>query len=200
MSFHRFQIHFLQNVSPVGSGLQSEVGRLDGGRSSKQNGSLHHVSQFANISRPRISTQRLKCLRTQINALFPVTRRELSKKVARQFRNIVKSLSQGLKMDLDGVEPEVKILPESAGIDFREWVSIGGAQNPNVYLFCFRGSYPLEFASFENSQDFGLLRAGQIRDFIYKESATVRQFETAGSIRPSIGESAFDVSKHLTLK
>src|ERR1700730_18306728 len=200
MSFHRFQIHFLQNVSSAGSGLQSEIVRLDGGGSCEQNRSLHHVSQLANIAGPRISTQRLKCLWTHIKALFPVTRRELSKKVPRQFRDIINPLAQGRQMHLDGVEPEIKVFPESTGIDFCQRVSIRGAQNPNVYLFCFRRSYPLEFASFENSQDFGLLRAGQIRDFIEKESATVRQFETAGSVRPSIGESAFDVSKHLTLK
>src|ERR1700683_1702016 len=103
-------------------------------------------------------------------------------------------------MDLDSVQTKQQILTELSGSASCGKIAIGGREHANVDPTGARRSHPLDFARFQNAQQFCLLAQGNIADLVEKNGAPVRQFETPDAIGTSIGECTLHVTKKLDFK
>src|ERR671913_2173441 len=81
----------------------------------------------------------------------------LTQEVLREQWRILSTVAQWWDADLDGVEPEEKVLPESAGGDFIVQVRIRRRDDADVDAPRARRSQPLELARFDDAQQLRLL-------------------------------------------
>src|ERR1700676_2467399 len=98
-------------------------------------------------------------------------------------------------MDLNGIQAKQQVLPELSGSAGCREIAVGGGEDANVDATGVRRSYPLDFAGFQNAQQFCLLAKRNIADFVKKNRAAIRQLKTPDTIGARIRESAFHVTK-----
>src|ERR1019366_10685119 len=91
-------------------------GRLDLTLLRHQNGALDNMIQLADVALPRIVEQQLHSRVIETADAFTIPLGVSGKKVRRQQGNIFAALAQRRNMDLNGVQPEQKVLPKSSAL------------------------------------------------------------------------------------
>ena len=97
----------------------------------------------------------------------------------RKQRDIGPNLAQGRHMDMNDIQPEIQILPETVLPDFLFEVFVGGRDEANIHRHRAATAYPLHLALLQNAQQLGLGRQTQITDFVQEKRSPVRRFDAA---------------------
>src|SRR6266536_2161780 len=91
-----------------------------------------------------------------------------------QSGQIIKSFAQRRDVDLENIEPIVKILAKAARFDFTFEIAVGRRKNAYIYFDRSRGSHRQDGFLFEHAQKFGLQTHRHLADFIEEDRATPR--------------------------
>ena len=122
------------------------------------------------------------------------------RKHAAEPRNVFAPLAQRRQMNLDRVETEQQILPESSCRDFRVEVGVGRRDQPHVGLARPRRSETLELAGLEHAQQLLLLAERHVGDLVEEQRAAVGHLESPDAILLRIGERALHMAEELALE
>jgi hypothetical protein len=106
------------------SGAQAEVRRVDDVALRHQDSTLDGVIELANVPRPTVIDERSQRRRIEAGDGFSIPLRVRCQEARRESGNVFAPLAERWQMNLDRVETEEQILPESAGHDFRVEVSV----------------------------------------------------------------------------
>ena len=98
----------------------------------KNNGSLDHVLQLADISRPCIGLQSVKCRSVDTTYFLPRLTRVAVDEIFNQKRDVFSSLAQGRHVDGKDIEAVVEVAAKRALLNKLLQVSIGGGDHAHV--------------------------------------------------------------------
>ena len=79
-------------------------------------------------------------------------------------------------------------------------IGVGGGDHAHIDFSRARRSQSLDFAGFQDAQQFGLLTNRNVADFIKENRATVGQLEAAHAVRSSICKCSLDVAEKLAFE
>ncbi len=161
---------------------------------------LNHVLQFPDVSgeielleffqRSRIDgNQRF----VHLCAIFP-------DKIACQQGNIRLPFPERRKVNIDHIQPVVKVLPERAGFHQAFQVLVGGTDHPEVGRDLFVPANPDEGLGFQHAQQLHLHLGRNGSDLVEEYRAIVGHFEPAFPVIHGSCEGPFFVTEQFTLQ
>ena len=105
----------------------------------------------------------------------------VSQQCVHQLRNVFFVVAQWRQVDVENVEPVIKIAAQFALGHrlFRNFV--GGRQHPHVHRRFYLAAQAAQLAVFQHAQQLGLGGGGHLADFIQQQRAFFRQFKAAGA-------------------
>src|SRR5947199_78426 len=110
---------------------------------------------------------------------------------------ITPGFAQGRQFDLDDIQTEIQILPDSSRTNGRVQIAVSGSDDTDIDLAAFGGADGLDFALLQRAQELGLQIHGHVSDFIEKERAPLGGFEQTLLGLHGPGERALDVAEQL---
>src|SRR6202035_819558 len=158
-------------------------------------GSLNHVLQFADITRPGI---RLK----QSEALFVHSLKALSNfpgetidEVLYQQGNVFSSFAQRGHFNRKNVEPVIQVAAEHARSDGSLQVTIRGSNHPNIDWDRSSGADAFKFVFLKNTQESDLGLGWKLSDFIQENRASFGQLKAPYATLNCPGKGALLMAK-----
>ena len=115
---------------------------------------------------------------------------ELLEEVLDQQRNIFAPVAQRRQIDVDDVQPVVKIFAEFLLFHHLAQIRIGGGQNPHIHLHDFVRTERRELLLLNHAQQLGLRLRPDRADFIEEDRALVGDLERALLVVNGAGERA----------
>src|SRR4051812_596732 len=194
------EAHVLETRGRLARRPQPEVPRTDGVSLRHQHGALHRVIELADVARPAVIEQELHRTGVEAREVLAVSLRMLLEEVTREQRHVFAALAHGRKVDLDRVQTEQQVLPESPSRHFLVEVGIGGREDPDVHATRPRRSDTLEFTRLEHAQQLGLEAERDVRDLVEEERAAVRELEASHAVCLRVGERTFHVAEELAFE
>src|SRR5262249_44299949 len=162
----------------------------------KNIGVLHHVRQFANVSRPVVLQKHVNGFGAkQVRDLFDRPPGGTAEQVASQLRDVRAALAQRGQTNLERVDAEVEIFAELVVLDHFAKIAVSGAEDADIGLKRLRLAYSPNLARFQEAEQFHLDILVQLADLIQEQRAAVGHFEEALVIAVGAGECAFAVSE-----
>ncbi len=146
-----------------------------------------------------MSRQQFHGVLCQLAAVCLLPFRDAIEEMLRQQRDVATTFPQSRQLDGEHLQPVIEILTEPTLLDHGAKVAVGGRHQPDVGVQGSRATDPLESALFQDAQDFGLDRQGQLSNLVEKQGAAVRHLEASSLSAVSTGEGAFFVSEELAL-
>src|SRR6266403_2452286 len=116
VALHFVEAHLLQLGRSTSSlCTQAEVCRADGWAGRKEYATFHCVVQFADVARPGMLMKSLDRGRVESGNTFAVALRIAVEKMVRQKVDVFAAVAQRRNVNLDGIQPEEKVLTEPPG-------------------------------------------------------------------------------------
>src|SRR5580692_829321 len=190
-----------------GIGPDVRLGRLQFGgwraqrRLRRENhGAFDKVLQFADVSGPWVSRQRIhRIRRDSVNSFVHALRVECCE-MPYQSRNILCALSQRRNLDRKYFQTIIKVLAKGPLFHHRGQVPMGGGDQPHVNLMRAVASEPLEFLFLQDAQQFRLKFQWYVANLVKKQRAFVGQLEPSRFLSDGACKCSFFVAKQLTLE
>ena len=128
------------------------------------------VAQLAHISREGVPVQHLKRIAGQalVLALLPV---QLLQQARRDEVHILTPLAQRRQIQTEGTDAHDQVFTELALGGQLPQIAIGGADDARIGEVHLPASHALEFAAFQETQQFGLYGQGKIPDLVQENAA-----------------------------
>ena len=108
---------------------------LDRVGSAKDGGTLDRIAQFSNIARPGILTKRLDGRVTETLQHFVVLCAEEFQHVFRQIFHVVRAISQGGQVDLNHIEPIIKVFAKTSFLNRLFKIGVGCRNDTDIRFF-----------------------------------------------------------------
>ena len=108
--------------------------------------------KFADVARPGVFLEHLQRAWLKSGDSFAIPQCMLAQEVRRQGRNVFAPLAQRRELNFDRVQPEQKVLPEPAGLDFAPHIGVGRRQQPDIGAPRLGGTDPFEIARLQDPQ------------------------------------------------
>src|SRR5664280_48989 len=161
---------------------------------------LHDVSQFADISRPRITCQQVHRLVGKTQQCLVTAFTKENQQAVCQGKNIIRPFPQGWDFNLNHIEPVIEFLPEPALPDRLLQVDIGGGDDSYIGMAgrIIPDAFVLLFM--DKSQELRLEGERQIADFIEQQRSSVAHAYPAWVVAHGAGKSPFDMSEQFTFQ
>ena len=114
--------------------------------------------------------------------------------------DIAGSMPERRDLDLDHIEPIVKILPKPVIPDGLIQIHVRGGNQADIGLAGDVVSQAFEFPFLDESQKLGLNGQGQIADFVQEQGSPLAQDDPAGVIPHGTGKGPLDVPEKLAFQ
>ena len=121
-------------------------------------------------------------------------------KIFCQQNDILSTLTQRRKMQLDGIQSIEEILSECSLAHLLTQISIRSRQNPHIHMAHLIGTNALSLPLLNHRQEFLLHRQVQISNLIQKESTAIRRLNSSFLRIPGIRKRPLLVSEKLALE
>src|SRR5262245_40526538 len=108
-----FEAHVVELRVAVASGTQRQILNADQVLLRHQRRALDRVVECANVARPGMARQRIQRRRLESSECFPISLGVEGEEMYGEWLNVVGSIPQRRKMNLDRVQPEQQILSET---------------------------------------------------------------------------------------
>ena len=146
------------------------------------------IAEFADIARPVVSGECVQCLGCHTCDVRTVFRIEQVQVVFDQQRYVFAALAQGRHVDVQDVQPEIKVLAKITGIDHSLEVAVGGGNQADIDLDRFVAPDAFESAGLEHAQQLHLHSGVDFTDLVEEERAAVCGLESTDPSGIGIGE------------
>src|SRR5215813_1892126 len=161
---------------------------------------FNEILQFPDISRPRVSQQRIDGIgRDIVDPLVHALSVERGE-VPQQSRNILPALPQRRDLDRKYFQTIVKVLAKRALFYHRGQISMRGCDQSHVNLVRTVAAEPLEFLLLQDAQQLGLKFQRYIANLVKKERAFVREFKPPRFLRDGACKGTFLVPEKLAFQ
>jgi hypothetical protein len=159
---------------------------------------LEHVFQLPYVSRPVVSGKGVEQRRrNRVDALVMLFCKPLHQMVG-EYGDVTVPLAQGRHDDREDTQAVIQVSPKSTGFHFFQQVPIRRGDHSHIDLDRARRSETFEFAVFQHPEQFRLRLRGQLPNFVEKDRAAVRQFESSYLRRSRVRESPSLTAEQLT--
>src|SRR5262245_23233811 len=115
--------------------------------------------------------------------------------MVRQSRDIIPSGAKWRDMYGNDSQPKIEVLAKPSFGGLAAQVAIAGCQDPHIDRLCLAGANSFKRSFLQYTQQFGLQRQADFRDFIQQNGSTVGKFKPADSGGVGTGERASLMSK-----
>src|SRR5450756_1058762 len=115
--FDILEAHVLEARVGVARSLEAEIRVAEGLALGHQYAALDRMVELTDVARPIVFDQQLECRRLVARETLAVVLAVNAQEVRGEQRDVLAALAQRREPDLDGVEAEEQVLPESAGRD-----------------------------------------------------------------------------------
>src|SRR5580704_6774525 len=132
-------------------------------------GTLDHVFQFSNVSRPPVFSQGFHGSGWDRINRFVHLLRSLPDEMLHEQRNVIRALAQGRNRDWENIQAVIKIAAKLLLQNHLFQIAMGRGHNPNVNFFRPRTAQPLELALLQDAKELGLQLQWDITDLIQKQ-------------------------------
>ena len=132
---------------------------------------------------------------TQHHITYTIFSRINLQKIFCQQNDILSTLTQRRKMQLDGIQSIEEVLSESPLAHLLTQISIRCRQNPHIHIAHLVGTNALSFTLLYHCQEFLLHRQVQISNLIQKESTAIRRLNSSFLRIPGIRKRSLLVSE-----
>src|SRR5260370_34427017 len=140
-------------------------------------GSLNHVLQFANITRPRVRLKQIEALfvhRLKALSCFP---RVTINEVLDQQGDIFSSLPERGNLNWKNVEPVKEVAPEHTRSDGSLQIAVSSSNHSNIRSDRSSSTDTIEFMFLQNTQESDLCLGRKLPDFIEEDRASFGQLK-----------------------
>ena len=117
-----------------------------------------------------------------------------------QRHDLVRPFAQRRKVEVDRVDPVVKVLPELTFLHHLLQILVSGTDEPYVYRDGLRVADPCYAAVLDDPEQLGLKVEGNVADLVKEEGAAVRLLEFADVVGVGIGECALHMTEEFALE
>ena len=153
----RFLVGKLPQVGPafLGAGLdfRGQEIRRQLSRRPQHHHALDGIAKLADVPRPGVPPHDVESLLGELQGLaFHLPDQPVQKHLA-QDRHVLRALAKGRNGEVDHVEPEVEVLPESPFLHLLLQVLVGCGDHPAVDVDGLVPTHPLELASYHSPLD-----------------------------------------------
>ena len=132
---------------------------------------------------------------TQHHITYTIFSRINLQKIFCQQNDILSTLTQRRKMQLDGIQSIEEVLSESPLAHLLTQISIRSRQNPHIHMAHLVGTNALSLPLLNHRQKFLLHRQVQISNLIQKESTAIRRLNSSFLRIPGIRKRSLLVSE-----
>src|SRR5580765_4445718 len=126
------EAHVFDSRAAIADRAQTELSGADDPALGHQDTAFDRMVELTNVAGPRMLHERMKRRRLEVGDRLPVAPRMDPQEVRCQRRNVLAPFAQRREADLNGVQPEEQILPETIGRQFFGEVGVGGGHDPYV--------------------------------------------------------------------
>ena len=137
---------------------------------------------------------------TQHHIAYTIFSRINLQKIFCQQNDILSTLTQRRKMQLDGIQSIEEILSECSFSHLLAQMGIRSRQNSHIHMAHLIGTNALGLPLFNHCQEFLLHRQVQISNLIQKESTAIRRFNSSFLRIPGIRKRPLLVSEKFALE
>ena len=177
---------------------ETNIGCVNGWpRATQDDGHLHHVFEFAGVTRPVVFEETINGGRVENFQSRIFICADAGYEMAGEVRNVFGAVAQGFESDAEDIEAVVEILAKKAFFDALREVEIGGGDYTNVETDSLITAEPFDFFFLKDAQQLRLNGEGHISNFVKEYGSVIGAFKLAGARLDSSCESAFDVSEQL---
>jgi len=100
--------------------------------------------------------------------------------MATQKINIFRSLPQRWNAQIDDIQPEIQIFPETSRFNLCSQIPVGGRHNPAIHMQVLIAAHAFAFTGCQEVQKLGLQPLTDVADFIKESRPPGCAFETSG--------------------
>ena len=122
----------------------------------KNDGALNHILQFAHVARPGMIFQQLNGAIRESLDMDAVFAAKAAHEFLGQKWHVFTVVAQGRHADGHDIEAEKKILTKLFFLDAGLKIAVGGGDDPHIHLDGAIAAHAFEFAFLEHPQQFGL--------------------------------------------
>src|SRR5581483_11710161 len=181
------------------SGLERQV-ELEAAAARQDDRALDHVAQFADVAGPVVALEfHDSGPRKARFGAVQIFCREFDEMFCEE-RDVVLPLPERTDLDRKYVQPIEQVLAKTTGGHSLFQVAIRRRDNPDVCQPRAIFTHPLVAFLLEHAQELALHVQRHFADFIQKQRAALRSFETASAVLDRAGERAADVSEEFAFK
>src|SRR5690606_8429802 len=87
------------------------------------------------------------------------------------------ALAQGRKVDGNDIQPVEKVQAETAFVDGRLQIDVGGRDDAEIHLYGFVAAHSFDSPLLDDPQQFRLEFDGQITDLVQEQGSAIRVFD-----------------------
>src|SRR5664280_2243238 len=161
---------------------------------------LDDISQFADISRPRVTFQQAQRLAGKTQQCLVTAFTKKNQQAVCQGNNIIGPFPQRRDFNLNHIEPVIKFLPEATLPDRLLQVDVGGGDDSYIGMAGRIIPDAFVFLLLDESQELRLEGEGQIADFVKQQRSPVAHADPSGVVAHGAGKSPFDMSEQFTFQ
>src|ERR1700722_14861062 len=166
----------------------------------KDHSAFNKVLQFADVTRPAISYERIHSLRRdRVDSPVHAPRVEFCE-MPDQLRNVFRALPQRGNNDRKYLQPIVEVFAKRGLLYHCGQITMSGRDEADVHLVSTVAAQPLKFLFLQYTQQFCLEFKWNVADFIKKKGAFVSEFESSRLLRDRSGERPLFVSEKFTFE
>src|SRR5262245_4110368 len=181
-------------------GLDPERGECQAAAWRQNHGALDHVLQLADVSRPRMVTERLPRLgRDHIDATIHAASK-LADEVIDESIDVLRPLTERRYRDREDVQAVVQIVTEAAPFHHPCDVPVRGGDQTDVDVDRPCPAETLELAFLQHAEELRLQLERDLAHLVQEERATVSQLEPSDPLRDRAGERPPLVAEQLALE
>ena len=165
----------------------------------EDDGALDNVSQFPDVSRPRVDLEQSHGLVRNALDTDVVLAVEFSDEVLNQKRNVVRPVAKRGKRNRNHVQPVEEIFAKLSFFDSSHRIAVRGRNHTDIELEFVIAAMPAHAPVTENAEQLRLQRLGHLGDLIDEESSAIGLLETPLPRGNGSGECASLVAEELAL-
>ncbi len=121
---------------------------------------------------------------------------DVAQNVLHQQGNVLFVIAQRRQIDVEDIQPEIKILPQMAAADRLFGIFVRGREHAHIHRRLGLASQPADLAVFQHAQEFRLRRRRHLADLIEQQRPAVGQLEAPDAAFRRAGKRATLVSEN----
>src|SRR6266850_2987841 len=165
----------------------------------EHDGTLNHVLELADVSRPLVGTEMLHRLRRHGTDLLPEVPGEAREEEYDQLRDVRATLAKRRDLDRKHVQPVEEVGPEAPRpYRFLE-IAIRRRDHPHVHPGRPARPHGFELLLLENAKKLHLRLEGQLTDLVEEDRAAIGELEAADAALQGTGEGTLHMPEQLAL-